>query len=279
MNAIEINGLTKKYKDFTLDNISFVLPSGCIMGIIGENGSGKTTTIKSILGLINPDSGTINVFGKKLDREAKNYIGAVLDDTGIPIGLNAKDINSVMKYAYTEWDENAFFALMDKYELPIRKKVSDYSKGMTTKLKIAIAISHNARLLVLDEPTEGLDPLARDEFINIINDFTRDENHSVLLSSHIISDLEKICDYITFISRGKLMLCEEKDKLYEQYGIIHMTEQQLIELSPGSIKGQKRIGENIEAIVDKTMLPNNTKTSPINIEELFVFMAKKEEAH
>ena len=215
MNALNINNLTKEYNGFTLDNITFSLPQGCILGLIGENGAGKSTTIRSILGSIKYD-GSIEVLGQPISAELKNRIGVVLDEVGFPDKLNANDINKIMKNMFSSWDEKAYQEYIRKFSLPDNKAFSEFSKGMKMKLGIAVALSHHAELLILDEPTSGLDPLVRDEIIDILNDFTREENHSILISSHIVSDLEKLCDYIAFMHKGRLMLCEEKDKLLEQ---------------------------------------------------------------
>jgi len=276
MNALEIKDLTKEYKGFKLDNLSLTLPTGCIMGLIGENGAGKSTTINSILGLKKYDHGTIKVLGQDMNAELKQDIGVVLDEVGIPQALNIKNVRSVMKNIYSNWDDKAFGDYVKKFSLPDNKKFSDFSKGMKMKLAIAIALSHNAKLLILDEPTSGLDPLVRDEIIDILNDFTRDEGHSILISSHIVSDLEKLCDYIAFLHKGKLMLCEEKDVLLERYRFINATEEQLSELDPDAIKGKKTGKFSTEAIVDQELIPANFRTAPITIEDLFVFMAKEE---
>ncbi|MCR4639157.1 ABC transporter ATP-binding protein [Ruminococcus sp.] len=276
MNAIEVKNLTKNYKGFTLDNVSFELPSGCIMGLIGENGAGKSTTIRSILGMAKPDNGSINVLGQTISAHLKDDIGVVLDEVGIPASLNIKDINKIMKKMFKNWDEKVFFGYIDSFSLPKDKKFNDFSKGMKMKLGIAIALSHHAKLLILDEPTSGLDPLVRDEIIDILNDFTRAEDHSILISSHIVSDLEKLCDYIAFMHNGKLMLFEEKDALLDKYRFINLTEQQLSELDPTSIKG-KKIGKfGVEAIVDIDKTPSTFNSAPVTIEDLFVFMAKEE---
>lgn len=276
MNAIEIKNLTKKYKGFTLNNISFDLPNGCIMGLIGENGAGKSTTIRSILGMTKPDNGSISILGQTLSAQLKEDIGVVLDEVGMPASLNIKDINKIMKNMYKNWDEKVFFGYIGLFSLPTDKKFSDFSKGMKMKLGIAIALSHNAKLLILDEPTSGLDPLVRDEIIDILNDFTRDEDHSILISSHIVSDLEKLCDYIAFMHNGNLMLCEEKDALLEKYRFINLTEQQLSELDPAAIKGKKVGKFSVEAIADVEKIPSTFNSSPVTIEDLFVFMAKEE---
>ena len=276
MNALNINNLTKKYSGFTLENISFSLPQGCILGLIGENGAGKSTTIRSILGSIKFD-GDIEILGQHISAELKERIGVVLDEVGFPDKLNANDINRIMKNMFSNWDENRFNEYLEKFGLPKNKAFADFSKGMKMKLGIAVALSHNAELLILDEPTSGLDPLARDEIIDILNDFTRDETHSILISSHIVSDLEKLCDYIAFLHKGRLMLCEEKDTLLEQYVFINITEEQLAELDENAVKGKRLNKWSTEAIVDRNMIPQTFITKPVSIEDLFVFMAKEED--
>ncbi|EWM54924.1 ABC transporter ATP-binding protein [Ruminococcus flavefaciens] len=276
MNALNINNLTKKYSGFTLENISFSLPQGCILGLIGENGAGKSTTIRSILGSIKYD-GDIEILGQHISAELKERIGVVLDEVGFPDKLNANDINRIMKNMFSNWDENRFNEYLGKFGLPKNKAFADFSKGMKMKLGIAVALSHNAELLILDEPTSGLDPLARDEIIDILNDFTRDETHSILISSHIVSDLEKLCDYIAFLHKGRLMLCEEKDTLLEQYVFINITEEQLAELDENAVKGKRSNKWSTEAIVDRNMIPQTFITKPVSIEDLFVFMAKEED--
>ena len=274
MNAIEVKNLTKKYKGFSLENLSFTLPGGCIMGLIGENGAGKSTAIKSILGIVRPDSGNIRIFGKEAD--IKNAIGVVLDEVGIPDNFTVRDVNSVMKKSFNNWDNELFRDYISRFRLPEKKIFKSFSKGMKMKLGIAIALSHNAKLLILDEPTSGLDPVVRDEIIDIFNDFTRDENHSILISSHIVSDLEKICDYISFLHNGRLMLCEEKDRLLEQYGFINTTEEVLRELDKSAVIGKKSNKWGIEALVDREKIPHLFDIKPITIEDLFVFMVKGE---
>ena len=275
MNAINISNLTKNYNGFKLDNVSFSLPQGCILGLIGENGAGKSTTIRYILGSIKYD-GNIEVLGQPISAKLKNRIGVVLDEVGFPDKLNASDINKIMKNLFSNWDEKLYNEYLDKFDLPKNKAFSDFSKGMKMKLGIAVALSHHAELLILDEPTSGLDPLVRDEIIDILNDFTREENHSILISSHIVSDLEKLCDYIAFMHKGKLMLCEEKDNLLEQYVFINTTEDQLAELDENAIKGKRSNKWSTEAIVDKNLIPQSFTTKPVSIEDLFVFMAKEE---
>lgn len=276
MNAIEIKDLTKKYKGFSLDRLTLTLPSGCIMGLIGENGAGKSTAIKAMLGIVNYDYGDINILGQKMSADLKNDIGVVLDEVGISEAFNVKEVEIIMRNTFKNWKSDVYFDYIKKFGLPEKKKFKQFSKGMKMKLGIAIALSHDAKLLILDEPTSGLDPVVRDEIIDILNDFTRDESHSILISSHIVSDLEKLCDYIAFIHKGKLMLCEEKDKLLEQYGFINTTEEALAELDRSAVIGKKVTKWGVEALVDREKIPHLFDVKPVTIEELFVFMVKEE---
>ena len=222
-NALAINGLTKKYQDFVLDDISFSVPCGTIVGLIGENGAGKSTTINAILGLIKKDAGTISILGKQeeeIDNSIRNQIGVVFDGSNYPDVLSAKKLNNVFKKIYDTWDENRFYSLLREMSLPTDKKIKDFSKGMKMKLSIAVAFSHNSKLLILDEATSGLDPVVRDDILDMFLDFVQDENNSILVSSHITSDLEKVADYIVFIHKGKVVFCKSKDELRYKYGII-----------------------------------------------------------
>lgn len=278
MNALEINNLTKSFPGFMLDNLNLTLPQGCILGLIGENGAGKSTTIKLILDMIRKDSGSITVLGKDNgDNIAllKEDIGVVMDEVGIPECLTAKQVGKVMKHTFRNWDEEKYANFLQKFALPDKKQFKEYSRGMKMKLGIAIALSHNAKLLILDEATSGLDPVVRDEVIGIFSDFTRDENHSILISSHIVSDLERLCDYVAFLHKGKLLLCEEKDHLLARYGLIHCTSDDLKNLPPEAIKYQKTNPYGIEAMVLRNAVPAHIHVSPVNIEELFVFMVKE----
>lgn len=275
MNAIEVKNITKKYKGFTLDNVSLTLEGGCIMGLIGENGAGKSTVIKTILGGVCLDSGDVKIFGKKVSADLKQDIGVVLDEVGIPTEFTVQEVERVMRSTYANWSEDIFFDYVEQFGLPLKKKFRTFSKGMKMKLGMAIALSHNAKLLILDEPTSGLDPVVREEIIDILNEFTRDESHSVLISSHIVSDLEKICDYIAFMHKGKLMLCEEKDRLLEQYGLMNTTEAILKELDSSAVISKKVGKWGVEALVDREKIPHTFDVTPISIEELFVFMVKE----
>ncbi len=278
MNALEIKNLTKSYPGFTLDNLNLTLPSGCILGLIGENGAGKSTTIKLILDMIRKDSGTVTILGQDNEKNIeliKEEIGVVLDEAGIPECLTVTQVGRVMKHTFRNWDEAEYSRLINKLGLPDKKPFRDFSRGMKMKLAIAVAMSHNSRLLILDEATSGLDPVVRDEVVEMFSDFTRDENHSVLISSHIVSDLEKLCDYVAFLHKGKLMLCEEKDRLLEEYGLIHCTAEELRNLPADAVRYAKENPYGAEAMVRRSAVPDGISVSPISIEELFVFMVKE----
>ena len=276
MNAIEIKNLTKTYPGFELNNLNLTLPAGCIMGLVGENGAGKSTTIKLILGMGKPDSGEIAVLGKPMSLDVKQDIGVVLDEAGYPTAMNARQIGKIMKSAYRNWDDNTYAHYLEKLAVPDYKPFKDFSRGMKMKLSIAVALSHGAKLLILDEATSGLDPVVRDELLDVFNEFTRDSGNSVLISSHIVSDLEKICDYIAFLHKGKLMLCQEKDVLKEQYLFVHGTAEEIDRFHSADVIGRKDGRFGTEAIVRRTAVKPGMKTSPVSIEELFVFMAKEE---
>lgn len=278
MNALEIKNLTKKFPGFTLENLTLTLPSGCIMGLIGENGAGKSTTIKLILNMLRKDSGSITVLGRDNGdniRLTKEDVGVVMDEVGIPECLTAKQVGKVMQYTYRNWDEGEYNRLLETLSLPKNKPFKDFSRGMKMKLGIAVALSHGSKLLLLDEATSGLDPVVRDEVVEMFYDFTRDETHSILISSHIVSDLEKLCDYVAFLHNGKLLLCEEKDRLLAEYGIVHCTAEQLKALDSQAVKYRKESPYGIELIVKRDAVPNGLNISPVNIEELFIFMVKE----
>lgn len=221
--ALTITGLTKKYSHFTLDNISFSIPSGSIVGLIGENGAGKSTTINSILGLIKKDSGKITILGHDIDTfdyAAKEKIGVVFDGSNFSEELTPAKLSKVLRDIYSSWEQSYFNRLLDQLNIPATKKIKTFSKGMKMKLSIAVAFAHHPQLLILDEATSGLDPIVRDDILDMFLEFVQDEEHSILVSSHITSDLEKVADYIVFIHAGKIIFCEPKDELLERYGII-----------------------------------------------------------
>lgn len=278
MNALEIQKLTKSYPGFTLDNLNLTLPSGCIMGLIGENGAGKSTTIKLILDMIHKDSGSVTILGKDNGDNIeliKEDVGVVMDEIGIPECLTVKQVRNVMKHTFRNWDDTEYDRLVQKLALPDKKQFKEFSRGMKMKLGIAIALSHKAKLLILDEATSGLDPVVRDEVVEMFSDFTRDENHSILISSHIVSDLEKLCDYIAFLHKGKLLLCEEKDQLLAEYGLIHCTVEELQKLPSEAVKYKKENPYGVEVMIQRNAMPSGVNVSPISVEELFVFMVKE----
>ena len=251
-HAINVKGLTKNYPNFSINNINLVVPKGYIVGLIGENGAGKSTTIKSILNLINKDSGSIEVFGldhSKYELEIKQRIGIVFDESHFPDQLKAKDINTMMKNIYQNWDTPLFNQYLKQFKLPENQIIKEFSRGMKMKLSLATALAHHPKLLILDEPTIGLDPIVRNEILDIFLDFIQDEEHSILISSHITSDLEKIADYITFIHEGNIIFSESKDALLNDYVIIKCREQELTQIDPIDIIHSKKTGQIYEILV------------------------------
>lgn len=278
MNALEIRGLTKHYKDFTLGPLDLTLPGGTICGLVGENGAGKSTTMKLILGSCEPDGGNVTVLGRDNHAEAfirtKADLGVVLDDPGIPQCLTAPQVGKIMAGIYPNWDADAYAELCRKFALPTNKKFKDYSRGMKMKQGLAVALAHHPKLLLLDEATSGLDPVVRDELIDMLLDFARDEDHAVLVSSHIVSDLEKLCDTIAFLHKGKLLLCEDKDALRDEYALWHGTAEQLVGLDDSAILSRRTTPYGAEALVRRDGVPAGSPLTPVSIEELFVQMVK-----
>ena len=279
MNTLEIKDLTKSYKSFQLGPVNLTLPSGCIMGLIGENGAGKSTTIKLILDMIEKENGTIRIFEKDNQKglsKTKEDIGVVLNEPGYPECIRAGQLGRIMKYTYKQWDDKVFSELVKKLKIPEDTDFKDLSSGNKMKLGIAAAMSHHAKLLILDEATNGLDPVAREDVLDMLYEFTRDEAHSILISSHIVSDLEKLCDYIAFIHNGKILLCEEKDRLLEKYGVIRCSEEELKRVDNEAVKGKKSTPYGIEAVVDRKKIPKDMEIGTVSIEDLFIFMIKGE---
>ena len=279
MNAIEIRGLEKHYPGFDL-RLDLELPQGCILGLIGENGAGKSTTIKSILGMIRPDAGSIAVLGHDNSRNfapVREDIGVVLDEGGLPQCLNAAQLGRVMSGIYRNWDQAVYEDYLKKLSLPKDKAYKDFSRGMKMKLAIAVALSHHPKLLVLDEATSGLDPVVRDEVVEIFSEFTRSEEHAVLISSHIVSDLEKICDYVAFLHKGRLLLCEEKDALREQYGLAQLSKSDFAALDEAAVIGHRATPYGVTAILRRDAVPAGLALEPVSIEDLFILMVKEGE--
>ena len=273
MNAIELKDLEKHYKDFDL-RLSLSLPQGCILGLVGENGAGKSTTIRMLLGMTRPDGGSVQVLGKA--QADKEEIGVVLDEPAFPECLTAKQVGKVMAGIFRSWDQAAYEKLLQKLSLPTDKKFKDFSRGMKMKLSIAVALSHHPKLLVLDEPTSGLDPIVRDEVVELFADFARQEEHSVLISSHIVSDLEKLCDYVAFLHKGRLLLCEERDALREEYGLVQLSKTDFEALDPAAVIGCRRSPYGVSAILRRDEAPAGLQLEPVSIEDLYILMVKVE---
>ena len=282
-NNIELQNVSKKYKDFELKNISFNVPQGCIVGLIGENGAGKTTTIKSILN-ITKSEGTVKIFGKdikKNEKEIKEETGVVLDDSFLSEYLTAKQVNSIMKEFYKNWDEEKYSSFLKQFDLPINKLIKDFSSGMKMKLKIATAISHNPKLLILDEPTSGLDPVVRNEILDIFRKYIEeDETRSILLSTHITTDLEHLSDYIVFIEKGKLIFNLPTDELLESYGLVKCSSQDFQKLDKKDYISYKKEKYQYEVLINNKnnfkSKYNITTIDKPSIEDIMLFYIKGE---
>ena len=252
--ALKLQGVCKHYKgsDFSLDNISFALPAGTVMGFVGENGAGKTTTIGCILNTLKREDGIIEIFGKEMgdnDVSVREDIGVVYDGDNFPDYLTAVQLSNIMAGIYKRWDASLFYEYLEKFHLGKDQKIAEYSKGMTMKLAIAAALSHHPKLLILDEATGGLDPVMREEILDIFLGFVEREDHSILLSSHITSDLERIADYITFIHRGKIILTETKDNLIYNYGVLRCTDKNFQLLDREDIAAYRRKDYQTDVLV------------------------------
>ncbi len=277
-NCIEVKGITKNYKQFSLKDVSFSVPSGSVVGFIGENGAGKSTSIKAILGLIKPDGGEITVLGEnslKLAADTKEKIGVVFDGLTFPENLTAKQLDKVMRGIYKTWNSEKFFGLIGKFELPFDKKFKTFSRGMEMRLMIAAALSHGTELLILDEPTSGLDPVMRAEILDIFLEFMQDETHSILMSTHITSDLEHIADYICFIHKGEMIFTEERNEMLEKHRILKCTDEQLDKIDKSDIIGlRKGRFQNEVLTANAEKYPDIPADAP-TIEEIMVFYVKE----
>ena len=279
-NAIEIRGLSKRYKGFSLDNLNLDLPYGCVLGLVGENGAGKSTTIRLIMDALERDGGTVSVLGA--DNKSREFldlkedVGVVLDETFVPEILTAKQLGKIMAGTFRRWDQGVYEGWMKRLDLPWDKKFKEYSRGMAMKLGIAAALSHHPRLLLLDEATGGLDPMIREELLEVFADFAAEDGHAVLLSSHIVSDLERICDYIAFLHKGKLVMCEEKDVLLDRYGILKCSREQLKNIPEEAVHG-KRVGTyGVEALVEREFMPRDVVIDRPTLEDIILYMVKAE---
>lgn len=282
-NILEVKNLSKKYDGFELKNICFSIPKGMIMGFIGENGAGKTTTIKSILNIIHDYSGDIKIFGKdnrENSEDINENIGVVLDDMFFPEILTATDINTIMKDIYSNWDSSLYFAYLNKFSLPLKKQIKTFSKGMRKKIEIITALAHKPKLLILDEPTSGLDPIARSEVINLFQDFIQDEESSILLSSHITTDLEHIADYITFIDNGEIVLTKTTDEILNNYCVCKCSEEEFKKLDKKDyVKSMKLKHEYDVLVEDKKKICKKYDIKVIDkatLDDLMLLMVKGE---
>lgn len=278
MEALRVKGLHKSFKDFALQDVDLVLPKGAIMGVIGANGAGKTTFIKTILGLLYPDSGSIEILGTSPEaggKELREHIGVVLDGFEAFSNMTAKEINRIMSLSMKTWDKERFYGFLNRFGLKDNKKTKDFSKGMRMKLSIAIAMSHDSKLLILDEATSGLDPIVRDEILEMFQEFVENEEHSVLISSHILSDLEKICDYITFMHKGRVVVSESKDTLLESYKVIKCSEEELEILPKDAVKGIRKHAFGVDALVSADAVSRDMVTDKASLEDIMLFMIKE----
>ena len=279
-NAIEIRGLTKHYKGFSLENLNLDLPAECVLGLVGENGAGKSTTIRLTMDALERDGGTVTVLG--VDNKSREFhalkedIGVVLDETFVPEILSAKQLGRIMAGSFKNWEQDTYEGWLKRLDLPEDKRFKDYSRGMTMKLGIAAALSHGAKLLLLDEATGGLDPMVREELLEVFADFAAQDGHAVLLSSHIVSDLERICDYIAFLHKGRLVLCEEKDVLLEKYGILKCSKEQLQNIPAGAVHGVRIGNYGAEALVEREAMPRGAVIDRPTLEDIILYMSKEE---
>ena len=280
MDAIALNGVTKAFRDFTLDNVTLTVPEGTVCGLVGENGAGKTTAIRLLMGAIQADGGEISVLGRSPAardfREAKQEIGIVLDEAYFPEVMTAAQVGAVMRDTYRRWDTARYTEYLRRFELPEKKPFKEYSRGMRMKLAISVALSHEAKLLVLDEATAGLDPIVRDEIIETFREFALEEGHSILISSHIVSDLEKLCDSIAFLHRGKLLFHEEKDALLDRHGIFKGTAEQADSLLPEAVVGREASAYGgVRALVRRDAVPDTLILERPTVEDVILFTVRE----
>lgn len=282
MNAIELKQVKKRYGDFALNDVNICLPQGCVLGLIGENGAGKSTLIRMMCGMCKPDGGEVVVLGERAGRSAaftrvKQDIGVVLDEACLPDELTAPQIAQCMRGIYTHWDDEVFGGFMRRFALPEDKAVRHYSRGMKMKLAIAAAMSHHAKLLLLDEATSGLDPVVRDDILDVFNEFTRQEDHSVLISSHIVSDLEKICDYVVFIHKGNVILSEEKDRLLEKYALLAMERAQYDVMPKEGVRRMLDAHGTVRVLMEREYVPHGMPLERLGLEDMMLMIEKGEE--
>ena len=281
--SLKVENLTKKYDDFLLDKVSFYVPKGNIVGLIGENGAGKSTTINTMLDIIERDSGDVYILNSEknnVNNEIREKIGVVFDGNNFPEDLTPQKLNNVLTRIYKNWEDKTFFEYIKKFNLPKTKKIKNFSKGMKMKLSISVALSHNAELLILDEATSGLDPIVRDDILDILLEFVQDENKSILISSHITSDLEKVADYIVFIHKGKVIFEETKDNLIYDYGIMKCKQKDFSSIDKEDIIRFRKMDYGYEILVkNKNELERkypNMVMDNIKIEDIMLMYVKGE---
>ncbi len=251
--AIEINGLKKQYEDFVLKDVNIKVKQGTIMGFIGENGAGKSTTLKAMLNITGRDAGTVKILGMNIDENEiaiKQKIGVVLDECHYNDTFTPKAISSFLKGVYKNWDKEMYYNYLKKFKLPEKKIIKEFSRGMKMKLCIAIALSHHPELLILDEATSGLDPVVRNEILDVFFEYIQDENHSIIMSSHITTDIERICDYVTFIHQGEIVFSDNKDEILEKYGLLHCSKEIYDKLDRQYISGVRAGSFGFEVLVN-----------------------------
>lgn len=279
-HALMFQGVTKRYEGFTLERMNLCVPEGCIMGLIGENGAGKTTAIKLALGLIAPDEGGVEVLGSRdpaNDAALKEHLGVVLDECFFPPALTPDGINAVLRRSYRTWSVERFHDYARRFDLPMKKPVKTFSRGMKTKLCLAVALSHDSRLLLLDEPTSGLDVVVRNDVLDVMQEFLQDERHTVLFSSHITSDLEKVCDYITFLHKGRVLLSRPKDELLMDYVVAKAPAEEIDALPPQAVVGMRRSPFGAEALARRDALPEGMARDRATLEDIMLYCIKGDE--
>lgn len=279
MNAIELSHISKSFGAFALEDLSLCVPSGTICGLIGENGAGKSTTIRLLMNAIAPDSGSAFVLGTATTSPSfsavKDDIGVVLDEAYFPEVLNVTQVGKIMADTYRRWDMERYKAFLERFCLPEKKAFKEFSRGMKMKLAIAVALSHHPKLLILDEATSGLDPIVREEVLELFNEFTREEDHSILISSHILTDLEKLCDYIAFLHQGQLLFFDEKDRLLETHGIFVGTVEEAESLREEAVVGWEPSGlGGIRALVQRDLVPTSLPLEKPTIEDIILLSVK-----
>ena len=284
-STLILKNVNKKYEksNFAIKDISFSVPEGSIVGFIGENGAGKSTTMNCILNVIRRDSGTIEIFGREMtdeDIDIRENIGVVYDSNNFPEHLTAKQLADILGRIYSKWDDFCFEQFLRRFGLPESQKIKTYSRGMSMKLAIAVALSHDSKLLILDEATSGLDPIMRDEILDVLLEFVKQENHSILLSSHITSDLEKIADYIVFIHNGEIILNKTKDELIYEYGVIRCSENDFYNILPEDILSSMKKDYQIDVLIkNKKLMEKKYKNliiDSVSLDEIMLLLAKGE---